>query len=105
MLIIGPPLDLDWLSVAAERLAEGLWDSLVRRNGAALHHLFDIVVDFAHIDDVDAGFCRQVAVIKHGGCRPVVIRGAEQVGAAHAVDIPSVRSDLRVGRDPRRGWW
>ncbi len=110
-LILLPPAahrGLEWVrrtsSVSAERLAEGLRDSLVRRGGAAVHHLFDIAVDLAHIDDVDPGFRRQVAVIKHRGCRPVVIRGAEQVGAAHPLDIPSSWCDLRLGRDSWRRW-
>ena len=87
-----------------ERLAEGLRDSLIRRGGAAVHHLFHIAVDLAHIDDVNSGLCRQVAVIKHRRCRPVIIRGAEQVGAADPLDIPSSWCDLRLGRDSWRRW-
>src|SRR6266478_8573830 len=75
----------------AERLAEGLRDSDIRRGGAPVHHLSDVAVHLAHIDHADSGFCRQVAVIKHCRCLPVVIRGAEQVGAAHPFDIPSSR--------------
>ncbi len=89
-------------SVVDECLAEGLRHSDIRRGGAAVHHLFDIAVDLAHIDHVDPSFRRQVAVIKHRSCRPVVIRGAEQVGAAYPLDIPSSWCDLRLGRDSWR---
>ena len=45
-------------SVMDERLAEGLRHGDIRGGGAAVHHLFDIAVDLAHIDDVNSGFCR-----------------------------------------------
>jgi hypothetical protein len=90
-------------SAAAERLAKGLRDSDIRRGGATVHHLSDVAVNLAHIDHVYPGFCRQIAVIKHRRCRPVVVSGAEQVGAAHPVDVPSSWCDLRLRRGPRRG--
>jgi len=89
--------------VTAESLAEGLRNRDVRRGGAPVHHLFDVAVDLAHINHMNTGFRRQIAVIEHRGGSPVVIGGAEQVGAARAVDIPSSRCDLRLGRGPRRG--
>ncbi len=91
-------------SVVDECFAEGLRHSDIRCGGAAVHHLFDIAVDLAHIDDVDPSFRRQVAVIKHRSCRSVVIRGADQVGAAYPLDIPSSWCDLRLGRNSWRRW-
>jgi hypothetical protein len=32
-----------------------LRDRLIRRSGAPVHHLFDIAVDLAHIDNADTG--------------------------------------------------
>src|SRR5215831_6519364 len=89
----------------AERLAKGLRNSDVRRSSAAVHHPSDIAVDFVYIDDADPGLRRQVAIIKHGGCLPVFIRGTEQVGAPQLVDNPSSRCDLGFRGDPRRGRW
>src|SRR5271166_580034 len=95
---------VETLPTTAERLAKSLRDGNIGRGGASVHYLSDIAVDLAHIDHPNSGFCRQVAVIEHGRRCSVVILGAEQVGAAHAVDIPASRCDLRVRRDPRRGW-
>src|SRR5262245_41605465 len=94
-----------WSPTTAERLAEGLRNSDVRSSSAAVHHPSDIAVDFVYIDDADPGLRRQVAIIKHGGCLPVFIRGTEQVGAPHLVDNPLSRCDLGFRGDPRRGRW
>ena len=42
----------------AERLAEGLRDSDIRRGGASVHYLSDIAVDLVYVDDADIGLCR-----------------------------------------------